>query len=610
MGLTLQDYTKAKKLTPALVSASGISEHRSNAGPYLRIPYTDEDGALLATRYRLDLNGPQRFSWQTGSQPSLYGLQRLGAARAQGAVVISSSESDCHTLWAHDFAALALVRPVHWREARDAASLRDVQKIYVISPRTLETEGAVAQWIQTSDIRHRVHLVRLPDGIKDVSDLYLSNTEGFKIAFLWLLQQATPWEVVDNHRIARVERELFGLCEGLAREEWILGAFLKSVKASGLAGEERNAAMIFLALTSRLLRAPVSLAFKGPSASGKNFTVKQVLAHFPDNAAIKITSMSEKALLFLNEDLRHKHIVITESDGVSSQFQDYLIRSLLSEGTLDYVRAEQGADGAMTKRYVRQGPTGLIVTTTKTTLHPDNETRLMTLEPGESADCTRDVMRATAVRKDQAPNIDPVWPALQAWLAIGERRVCVPYAKALAGLIPSGAVRTRRDFEHLLSLIEAHALLHRARRERDGHGRIVATLRDYNIVRSLVEPIFARAVGAWVSHDMRQTVRAVRMRADLVGKGLRDIAKALGVDYSTASRRCRAALEAGFVVKYKRPRSNEIEYWPGENLPEAGAQVLPAVDAVEQAWWDEVVATDVQAPGLQAQSTTLKREPD
>ncbi len=125
-----------------------------------------------------------------------------------------------------------------------------------------------------------MYFVRLPDGIKDVSDLYLSNTEGFKIAFLWLLQQATPWEVVDSHRMAQLERELFGLCEGLAREELILGAFLKSVKASGLAGEERNAAMIFLALTSRLLRAPVSLALKGPSASGKNFTVERVLAHF------------------------------------------------------------------------------------------------------------------------------------------------------------------------------------------------------------------------------------------------------------------------------------------------------------------------------------------
>ncbi len=304
--------------------------------------------------------------------------------------------------------------------------------------------------------------------------------------------------------------------------------------------------------------------------------------------------MSEKALLFLNDDLRHKHIVITESEGVSSQFQDYLIRSLLSEGTLDYVRAELGADGAMTRRYVRQGPTGLIVTTTKTSLHPDNETRLMTLEPGESADCTREAMRATAVRKDRAPSIDPVWPALQAWLAMGERRVSVPYAQALAGLIPSGAVRTRRDFEQLLSLIEAHALLHRTRRCRDGLGRIVATLRDYSIVRSLEEPIFARAVGAWVSHDMRETVRAVRMRADLVGKGLRDIAKVLGVDYSTASRRCKAALEAGFVVKSKRPRSNEIEYWPGENLPEVGAQVLPAAEVVEQAWWGEVVAVEPQ----------------
>ena len=41
------------------------------------------------------------------------------------------------------------------------------------------------------------------------------------------------------------------------------------------------------------------------------------------------------------------------------------------------------------------------------------------------------------------------------------------------------AVRLRRDFSVVLSLIKAHAILHQATRERDADGRIVATLADY-----------------------------------------------------------------------------------------------------------------------------------
>jgi hypothetical protein len=57
--------------------------------------------------------------------------------------------------------------------------------------------------------------------------------------------------------------------------------------------------------------------------------------------------------------------------------------------------------------------------------------------------------------------------------------------------VPPVAVRLRRDFRLLLSLIEAHALLHRERRDRDEQGRIVATRDDYATVRELVADLFA-----------------------------------------------------------------------------------------------------------------------
>ena len=82
----------------------------------------------------------------------------------------------------------------------------------------------------------------------------------------------------------------------------------------------------------------------------------------------------------------------------------------------------------------------------------------------------------------------------------------MPFAYRLAGLIPPIAVRLRRDFSQLLSLIRAHALLHRELRDRDEYGRIVATVEHDAAVRELVSDLFAEHVGATV----KETIKADR----------------------------------------------------------------------------------------------------
>jgi hypothetical protein len=46
-----------------------------------------------------------------------------------------------------------------------------------------------------------------------------------------------------------------------------------------------------------------------------------------------------------------------------------------------------------------------------------------------------------------------------------------------AELVSGSALRIQRDFIQIITLVQAHALLHRASRERDPEGRIVATCR-------------------------------------------------------------------------------------------------------------------------------------
>jgi hypothetical protein len=63
--------------------------------------------------------------------------------------------------------------------------------------------------------------------------------------------------------------------------------------------------------------------------------------------------------------------------GLSGDFASYLVRSLLSEGRVRYETVEKTKDGLKPRLIEREGPTGLLVTTTAVKLHPENETRLL-----------------------------------------------------------------------------------------------------------------------------------------------------------------------------------------------------------------------------------------
>ena len=65
-----------------------------------------------------------------------------------------------------------------------------------------------------------------------------------------------------------------------------------------------------------------------------------------------------------------------------------------------------------------EGPTGLITTTTAPKLHPENETRLLSLGVIDTREQTEAVMRALAADTEAAIDYAP-WRALQAWLATG-----------------------------------------------------------------------------------------------------------------------------------------------------------------------------------------------
>ena len=576
---TLEAYAAAKNLPVALLEQLGITDARYSGKKAIRIPYLNEDGSEVAVRYRLALkkgtDGDGRFRWRKGSKPTLYGLWRLEHTREAGYAYLVEGESDCHTLWNHGLPALGVPGAGTWRNEW-TERLEGVEKLYaVIEP----DAGGEAFWEQltASPIREKLYRVDL-DGVKDVSELHLSGPDEFLERLEEARTGARAWLDLAETEQREKTRKAWATCERLAHEPDILERFATELKASGFAGETRAAKLLYLALVSRLLHKIVSVAVKGPSSGGKTYLVERVLDYFPDSAYHAMTAMSEKALAYSEEPIRHRFLVIFEAEGMASDFATYLMRSLLSEGRLRYEVVEKTSEGLKPRLIEREGPTGLIVTTTAVRLHPENETRLLSLTVSDTSEQTRDVISALAAEEAHSSDLSP-WHALQEWLEGADHRVTIPYAKDLAELVPPIAVRLRRDFGAVLNLIRAHAVLHGANRERDGQ-RIVATLGDYAAVRGLIADLISEGIEATVPKTVRETVSAVeRLLEDSEDDAIPTVAVAreLELDKSAALRRVRNAIDRGHLKNLEDRRGRPARLVLDEPLPE-DLEILPTVE--------------------------------
>jgi hypothetical protein len=129
-------------------------------------------------------------------------------------------------------------------------------------------------------------------------------------------------------------------------------------------------------------------------------------------------------------------------------------------------------------------------------------TRLLTSDADESEEQTFRVARLSRRRERSSVGADEIekWRAFQAWLKAtmppGGYEVEIPFAeafdKALQERMKHGVtpvqLRLRRDVPAIDAAISASAVLHRAQRETDDDGRIVATLDDYRNAYDAFEP--------------------------------------------------------------------------------------------------------------------------
>lgn len=362
----------------------------------------------------------------------------------------------------------------------------------------------------------------------------------------------------------------------LALEPDILGRFRVDLRLAGVAGEETLASLVYLAVTSRLLpwgkptERPVSVIPKGTTSTGKSHATRTTLRFFPSSAYLDLGSMSRRFLFYSEETFEHRFVYVPEWASIKDDEELVaLLRVLLSEGHI----VHGTVDIDRTARLIRKdGPTGLLMTTTEAAVDGEMETRCLTIVTDDSTEQTRRVYSVLADLEDEMDT--PVnfedWHDLQEWIASRQTRAHVPFVRALAELMPVGATRLRRDFASLLSLVRAHALLYQAQRETDSRGRIVATVEgDYAPVRELVGDLIAQGVEASVAATIRATVDAVQTLQDEGAEHVspKALAERLGVGKSATYDRIRRALLTGYLVNLAQRDERGMRLTTGAILP-------------------------------------------
>jgi hypothetical protein len=371
----------------------------------------------------------------------------------------------------------------------------------------------------------------------------------------------------------------------------VLDLFVKSISPRLAGADGGTAELLYLCATSRLFDEPMNVALKGESAVGKSYERNCVLAYIPPEDIQHFTTLTEKALNYLPDSLTHKILSMAEAvGGKEHELQDYLIREMISEGRITHLVTVPGAPGELptTQRKVTEGPIMFVTTTTRTRLHPEIETRILSLEANDTPNQTRRVVEKVTQTKgrlsDHTTDLAP-WHAYQRWLSAGERRVTVPFALALARHpdLYVKNVRMRRDIGQVVSAIQAHALLHREHRRRDNKGRIVATIQDdYAVVYDLLADRLAQGAGVTLQANEKQVFEAVRELQGDDGVKVADLVRDLRLSQPTVNRRLTKLVLNGFVENLNPGKGKTGRFRANEDP--GSAAVLPDPDDLLDTW--------------------------
>ena len=181
--LTLAALADAKRLDAEKLIAWHVRELPDGG---IEILYLTREGELHAVRYRLALEGDNRFKWRKGDTAILYGLWRLGEWAGSDTLYLCEGETDALSLWHAGLPALGIPGATAWRE-RWWREVEAFPRIVAI-PDADQAGSQLVEKLQATcplELTERVQVLQLPNGVKDANELWQregANAERFRNA--------------------------------------------------------------------------------------------------------------------------------------------------------------------------------------------------------------------------------------------------------------------------------------------------------------------------------------------------------------------------------------------------------------------------------------------
>ena len=273
------------------------------------------------------------------------------------------------------------------------------------------------------------------------------------------------------------------------------------MEALGYVGEPKGKLLAYLVGLSRKLENPLSAIIRSQSGAGKSGLSSLIALLTPPEEVIHYSRVSAHALAYAPKDAFKRKLIIME-ERVGGEAADYYIRILQSSHKIrQAVVIKDPASGEMrTQEFEVEGPIAYIETTTCRHLNQENASRCFEIYLDETEEQTlriheRQRQARTITRLKRADRQAILDRHHNAQRMLEEVKVVIPYVDHLT--FPTKWLRTRRDNERFLCLIEASAFLHQYQRTKKSCRRpdgeevfyVEANLDDYRLAYELARDI-------------------------------------------------------------------------------------------------------------------------
>ena len=347
----------------------------------------------------------------------------------------------------------------------------------------------------------------------------------------------------------------------ILKSEQFFRLFLDALRRERLVGEERNALVLYIVALSSLLDDPLNAIIKGASSAGKNFLAKNVLRFFPDDAIREITSSSDMAWNYIEDNCEHKVIYLQERNEAAGNIHP--VRLLISDKKL----VRQVKVGKTVQDFVTNGPISSISTTTRNVLEIDDESRHISLWTDQSPEQTLRIAVRSVARylpqddAEQGPLSDQELAAWQQVYSLIRQRAKRPvtlaaWFKVVAKRINTGSVVSRRYFPAFIEACRTIALIRSFESVSEWEpGRVEVSFEDFCIAAILFEDVFVASLQRGSDDDLNTAtaVQEISERDGEIGADAEALAAHLNISTDRAYRMLRDALDAGAIVRANGP---------------------------------------------------------